>query len=73
MYIKSLPFGFNAMPFLLLALFLTLRKEHCLAHPFVMDTCRNLREARDLAISERDRAIGTEREVTTKYEQLMTE
>ncbi|RUS88293.1 hypothetical protein EGW08_003931 [Elysia chlorotica] len=34
---------------------------------------RNLREARDIALSERDRAIASEREVNTKYEQLMTD
>ncbi|XP_061163800.1 progesterone-induced-blocking factor 1-like isoform X2 [Saccostrea echinata] len=34
---------------------------------------RNLREARDMAISEKDRAIATERETSTKYEQLLTE
>ncbi|GFN91617.1 progesterone-induced-blocking factor 1 [Plakobranchus ocellatus] len=34
---------------------------------------RNLREARDLALSERDRAIASEREMNTKYDQLMTE
>lgn len=34
---------------------------------------RNLREARDIALSERDRAIAAEREMNTKYDQLMTE
>ncbi|GFS03999.1 progesterone-induced-blocking factor 1 [Elysia marginata] len=34
---------------------------------------RNLREARDVALSERDRAIASEREMNTKYDQLMTE
>lgn len=34
---------------------------------------RNLREARDMAISEKDRAVATERETSTKYEQLLTE
>ncbi|XP_059147396.1 progesterone-induced-blocking factor 1-like [Physella acuta] len=34
---------------------------------------RNLREARDLALSERDRALGTERETNTKFEQLLSE
>ncbi|XP_012943699.1 progesterone-induced-blocking factor 1 [Aplysia californica] len=34
---------------------------------------RNLREARDMALSERDRVNGTERETAVKYEQLLTE
>ncbi|XP_052675379.1 progesterone-induced-blocking factor 1-like [Crassostrea angulata] len=34
---------------------------------------RNLREARDMAISEKDRAVATERETSTKYEQLLTD
>ncbi|BFZ15223.1 hypothetical protein BsWGS_18261 [Bradybaena similaris] len=34
---------------------------------------RSLREARDLALSERDRSQETEREMNTKYEQLMSE
>ncbi|CAC5423073.1 PIBF1 [Mytilus coruscus] len=34
---------------------------------------RNLREARDMSISEKDRAQNTERETSTKYEQLMTQ
>ena len=34
---------------------------------------RNLREARDMALSEKDRMQGTERETAAKYEQLLTE
>ncbi|VDI63543.1 Hypothetical predicted protein, partial [Mytilus galloprovincialis] len=34
---------------------------------------RNLREARDMSMSEKDRAQNTERETSTKYEQLMTQ
>ncbi|XP_033743341.1 progesterone-induced-blocking factor 1-like [Pecten maximus] len=34
---------------------------------------RNLREAREMAISERDRAQAAERETSTKYDQLLTE
>ncbi|KAK3100601.1 hypothetical protein FSP39_022354 [Pinctada imbricata] len=34
---------------------------------------RNLREARDIAVSERERAVATERETTTKYESLLNE
>ncbi|KAJ8297810.1 hypothetical protein KUTeg_024341, partial [Tegillarca granosa] len=34
---------------------------------------RNLREARDMAISERERAQASERETNTKYEQLLNE
>ncbi|XP_052815474.1 progesterone-induced-blocking factor 1-like [Mya arenaria] len=34
---------------------------------------RNLREARDMSISEKERALITERETNTKYEQLLQE
>lgn len=34
---------------------------------------RNLREAREMSISERDRAQAAERETSTKYDQLLTE
>ncbi|KAK6173888.1 hypothetical protein SNE40_017265 [Patella caerulea] len=34
---------------------------------------RNLREARDMAISEKEKMQATERETTTKYEQLLNE
>ena len=34
---------------------------------------RSLREARDMAISERDRALTTEKDMTNKYEALMQE
>jgi len=34
---------------------------------------RNLREARDMAISEKERALIAERETGTKYEQLLQE
>lgn len=34
---------------------------------------RNLREARDMAISERERAQISERETNTKYEQMLQE
>ncbi|CAG2208140.1 CEP90 [Mytilus edulis] len=38
-----------------------------------MSSSRNLREARDMSMSEKDRAQNTERETSTKYEQLMTQ
>ncbi|KAL5012861.1 hypothetical protein ScPMuIL_011412 [Solemya velum] len=34
---------------------------------------RNLREARDMAVSERERSLDSEKDVTTKYEQLLTD
>jgi len=34
---------------------------------------RSLREARDMALAERDRALATEQDHSTKYEQLMHE
>ena len=35
--------------------------------------CRSLREGRDMAVSERDRAVTAEQDACTKYEQLMQE
>ena len=35
--------------------------------------CRGLREARDMAYVEKDRAMQTERDALGKYEQLMQE
>ena len=34
---------------------------------------RSLREARDMAISERDRAVAVEKDATNRYETLMQE
>ena len=34
---------------------------------------RNLREAREMSASERDRALSNEKETATKYEQLVQE
>ena len=34
---------------------------------------RSLREARDMAISERDRALAAEKDTTNRYEALMQE
>lgn len=40
---------------------------------FISFVPRNLREARDMAISEKERALISERETNAKYEQMLQE
>ena len=49
----------------------------CSIYMLKQDACflcgRNLREARDMAVAERERIQMSERELSTKYEQLLTQ
>ncbi len=39
----------------------------------VFDFYRGLREARDIALSEKDRALATERQTASKYDTVLAE